>query len=97
MPQAWHLRSNVTDMGHIHRSDRSTRLNTGIRQDRSPGIDHHGVPMAVATVVMMARLGRSQHVGRVLNGAGLKQNLPVVLAGESCECCLLYTSDAADE
>ena len=41
--------------------------------------------MAVATPVVQAGLRRSQHIGGVFNGSGLKQHLPVVLAGEGGE------------
>ena len=85
MTQARHLLANVTDVGNVDRCDGRPHLHTGIGQNGAPWIDHHRVTMALSTAVMKTGLCRSQDVGGVFNGTGLKQNLPVVLSGECRE------------
>ena len=87
MPKAWHLAPNMTEVIGVDRSAGCASLNTCISKHRSPGINHQGVSVALATTVMHTRLRWSQHIGRVLDGPGLKKNLPVVFSGEGCECC----------
>ena len=72
-------------MRRVDGRNRSTGQHTGISQHRAPGINHHGVTMAVSTSVMQSSLCRRQHVGGVLDGTGLKQHLPMVLSGEGGE------------
>ena len=76
----------MTEVIGVHRGDGSSRLHTRIGKDRSPGINHQSVSVALAATVVDPRLRRGQHIGRVLNGPGLQQNLPMVLSGEGCEC-----------
>ena len=72
-------------MAGIHRCHRQARGHARIGQHRAPGVDHHGVAVALAAAVVEARLGRGQHVGGVFDRPGLEQHLPVVLAGEGGE------------
>ena len=62
----------MAEVTRVDRSNGSSSLHTCISKDRAPGINHQGVAMALPTTVMHTGLGRSQHIGRVLNGPGLQ-------------------------
>ena len=87
MPKARHLAPNVTEMIGIDWSNGCPGRNSGIREDRAPGINYQSVAMALPATVVNSRLRWGQHIRRVFNGPGLQKNLPVVFSSECCECC----------
>ena len=76
----------MTEVVGVHRSNGGSRLDTRIREDRSPGINHQGVTMALTATMVNTGLSRSEDIGRVFNGSGLQKHLPVVFSGEGREC-----------
>ena len=87
MPKARHLAPNMTEVIGVDRSNSRSSLNTRIGKDRAPGINHQSVSVALSATVVDPRLRWGKHISRVLDGPGLKKNLPVVFSGEGCECC----------
>jgi hypothetical protein len=86
VPKARHLTPNMTEVVGVHRSNGGSRLDTRIREDRSPGINHQGVSMTLTATVVDTGLSRSEDIGRVFNGPGLQKHLPMVFSGEGREC-----------
>ena len=81
VPQAGHLGPHPLDMAGVHRGDSCPRAHPGIGQNRAPRVNNKGMAMALTAPIVQAGLGRRQYVGGVFNGPGLKQHLPMVLAG----------------
>ena len=71
MPKARHLTPNMTEVIGVDRRNGCSRLDTRICEDRSPGINHQCVSMALTATVMDTCLCRSQHIGRVLYSSSL--------------------------
>ena len=76
----------MTEMVGVDRSNGCSGLDTRISEDRSPGINHQSVSMALTATVMDTGLSRSEDIGRIFNGSGLQKHLPVVFSGEGREC-----------
>ena len=72
-------------MARIDRRHRRSHRHPGVSQHGAPGVDHQGVAVALAPAVVEARLGGGDHIGRVFDGPGLQQHLPMVLAGKGRE------------
>ena len=62
----------MTEVIGVDRSNGSSRLDTRISEDCSPGINHQCVSMGLTATMMDTCLRRSQHIGRVLNGPSLQ-------------------------
>src|SRR5712692_2754615 len=60
------------DIGHDHAGPCGP-----LGDDFAPGIDHHAVAVGLAAVRVPSPLGRREHPGEVLDGAGAEQRLPV--------------------
>ena len=61
----------MTEVIGVDRSNGCSRLDTRISEDRSPGINHQGVSMALTATVVDTGLSGSEDIGRVFNGPGL--------------------------
>ena len=81
MTKARHLGPDASEMLCVHRGNGHSRADTCISQDSSPRVDDEGMAMTLSAPIVQPGLGWRQHIGRVFNGPGLQQHLPMVLSG----------------
>ena len=55
----------MTEVIGVHRSNGGSRVDTRISEDRSPGINHQGVSMALTATVVDTGLSRSEDLSLI--------------------------------